>query len=165
VKKAFFKASFTFLLFLVFSACAQKRNLMVKVTYMQPYCGGARPTPEMEADATKEKKYSNRMVIIVNTMGKADSCMTDSSGFVIKKMPFGNYKLYETWQYYKRGPNGESMSELDQECMKKEWEKPFSTVTFSKRMTGVSSQGPIVIQCPYNFPCTINKQPIPARKQ
>jgi hypothetical protein len=165
VKKILFKTSFTFLILLVFNACAQKRNLMVKVTYIQPYCGGARPTPEMEADATKEKNYSNRMVIIVNTMGKVDSSMTDSSGYITKKVPFGNYKLFEPWKYYKRGPNGESMSELDQECMKKEWAKPFSTVVFTKKLVNVTSSGPIIMQCAYNFPCTINKQPIPSRKQ
>ena len=138
---------------------------MVKASYLQPYCGGARPTPEMEAEGEKLKNYANKMVIIVNTMGPVDSAMTDSSGYITKKVRIGVYKLFEPWKYYKRTPNGESMDEMDKECLQKEWLKPFAIVNMGKRMINVDMQAPIIMYCPNNSPCVTERVPIPSRQQ
>src|SRR5581483_9411013 len=91
-------------------ACAQKKTISSKITCIQPYCGGARPTPQMEADAQKPKPYTSKMIIIVSDKGKVDSAKTDASGLLKKKLDQGNYKLYESWRHYKSTPNGESVS-------------------------------------------------------
>ena len=68
--KLFSSILFLLLLTLSFNSIAQTKGLNQKLTFLQPYCGGARPTPQMEEDARKPKPYSNRTIIIISIKGK-----------------------------------------------------------------------------------------------
>ena len=54
----------------VLFSCSQKKLVSTQINYMQPYCGGARPTPEIIADAEKSKPYANKTIVIVSAKGK-----------------------------------------------------------------------------------------------
>jgi hypothetical protein len=152
-----------FLLVFAASSCAQKLAT-VKISCIQPYCGGAKPTPQMEEDAQKLKPYSNKTVILVSEAGKIDSAKTNSEGVIKSKLAPGKYKLYEAWRYYKGTPNGDAMSSFDQACLEKEWSKYFMEVTRTKKSTTQKSDGPIVMECPWKLPC-INEKFLPPKRQ
>jgi len=147
----------------VFISCAQKK-FNTKVTYIQPYCGGARPTPEMQAEALKAKPYSNRSVIIVSESGKVDSAKTDKTGTLKKSLKIGKYKFFESWRYYKTTPDGAPVSNYDKDCLAKEWEKEFKTVTISKSKTIEESKDQITLNCEWALPCILEKH-LPPRRE
>src|SRR4051812_22262680 len=99
------KTSLIIFLFSSFACFSQKKSITAKITYTEPYCGGARPTKEIEAEAKKEKPYAKKTIILVSSEGKIDSIKTNSSGIIKYKLKPGNYKLFESWRYYKTSPN------------------------------------------------------------
>jgi hypothetical protein len=161
--------NFPGILFLVltivfFDSCAQKKALSFHVDFVQPYCGGARPTPQMEADAQKARPFSGKTIIIVSDKGKVDSVRTDAKGNFKKKLDAGTYKFYESWKYYKATPNGDPVSNFDKDCLEKEWAKAFREVTKGKSTVTEKSEGPIVIPCPWKVPCLLEQFMPPVRE-
>lgn len=144
------------LLLLTLSVSCQKKLHKIKVTCIRPYCGGARPTPEILADAEKIKPYNNEKIIIVSSKGKADSATTNSEGIISKKLARGSYKLYLPWQFYKKSPDGQPLSHFDKNCLEKEWVKPILEVTVTKNSITQTSDSPIMIKCEYNPPCILD---------
>lgn len=145
------------LLLLVLSASCQKKLHTIKISCMRPYCGGARPTPEIIADAEKIKPYNNEKIIIVSAHGKADSAVTDANGVLTKKLAPGNYTLFLPWQFYKQSPNGQPVSYFDKTCLEKEWANPIMKVEVTKTSLKQVSDSPIMIKCDYNPPCILDK--------
>lgn len=137
------------------SACSQKKMQKIKISYIRPYCGGARPSPEMLADAEKLRPYARQMIILISSAGKVDSAKTDTAGYIHKKLAVGNYKLYEPWRYYKKTQNGDKISDFDKECLKTEWAKPFMEVTVTKNGLKQSSETPIISYCSWDAPCLL----------
>lgn len=137
---------------------------MIEIKYIQPYCGGARPTEEMLEDAKKEKKYSDMEVMLVSAKNKMIKAKTDAEGKLNVKVPYGTYKLFEAWRYNKKTPNGEDLKEFDENCLKAEWEKSFMTVEFTKTKTAQKSDGPIIMFCSPNAPCLRADNHIPQRE-
>jgi hypothetical protein len=43
-------------------SCSQKKLVSTQINFMQPYCGGARPTPEIIADAEKAKPLYEEVI-------------------------------------------------------------------------------------------------------
>ena len=108
---------------------AQKKTITLPITFMQPYCGGARPSKEIEADALMPKVYANKVVIIISSTGKVDSAKTNELGILTKKLNIGTYKIVETWRYYKKAPQHFLVSDFDKACLKAEWKN----IVFPKR--------------------------------
>lgn len=152
------------ILLLVFSACAQKKTFSTKVTCIQPYCGGARPTAEMEANAREPKPYASRTIIIVSEGGKADSAKTDAEGKLTKKLAPGKYKLYESWRYYKRTPNGEELSHFDKACLEEEWKKEYKKVNITKTKTTEELVNEINLKCDWSQACQLESFKPPRRE-
>ena len=50
---------FIALILICITVNAQKKLINIPFTYIQPYCGGARPSPEIIAEALLPKNYSN----------------------------------------------------------------------------------------------------------
>jgi hypothetical protein len=88
------KKIFTYF-FLIFSfAIAAQTKVKVHVTYTSNYCGGARPTPEMEEIAKTPKNFHD-VHIILN--GKIHcKTKTDSLGYFTLPLKPGKYKIYLT---------------------------------------------------------------------
>lgn len=158
----------TFLLFLFFissfTSCAQKKLASKKIEYTEPYCGGARPTPEMEEEAQKPKPYAGKTIILISESGKIDSAKTDDKGVFKKKISPGKYNVFESWKYYKKTLNGISINSFDKNCLESEWKKPFMTIIYSKKSVSIESKEPIILYCDYNTPCILEKHMPPKRQ-
>jgi hypothetical protein len=153
------------LLICALSASCQKKLQTIKISQINPYCGGAAPTPEMEAEARKARPYKNQTVVLVSETGKVDSAKTNDAGIIKIKLSRGNYKLYESWRYYKLTPAGNNISAFNKDCLENEWQKYFMSVTVSKKTTIQSSDGPIQIPCQWNLPCLNEVHLPPTRPQ
>lgn len=143
-------------------AIAQTRQINLQITCMQPYCGGARPSAEMLAEAQKPKPFANKTIIIVTAKGKADSVKTNTNGELVLKLKKGNYKIYESWRYYKKGAGGLKIADFDKECLKNEWKKEIKEIIVSKKEFKVIDKNVIVEDCPWNLPCILESAKPPA---
>jgi len=156
-----------FILFLLTgtTASCQKKLQSIKISYLQPYCGGARPTPEMEAEAQKPKPYAHKTVIIVSENGKVDSVKSNEAGIIKKKLIAGKYKLYESWRYYKSTQTGDPLSEFDKSCLEEEWKRYFMEVTVTKSKLTQKSDNPIILNCSWDAPCMLETHKVPKRPE
>ena len=136
-------------------AIAQTRQINLQITCMQHYCGGARPSAEMLAEAQKPKPFANKTIIIVSAKGKADSVKTNTNGELVLKLKKGNYKIYESWRYYKKAAGGIKIADFDKECLKNEWKKEIKEIVVSKKEFKVIDKNVIVEDCPWNLPCIL----------
>ncbi|MGZ3942477.1 MAG: hypothetical protein ACXVOH_10515, partial [Bacteroidia bacterium] len=85
--------SFAFTLILSSYTCfAQK--VTVHLTYTNSYCGGARPSPEMEAKQNIPKNFHDVHIILNGK--KHCKAKTDSLGYFSLPLKPGTYKIYLT---------------------------------------------------------------------
>jgi hypothetical protein len=145
-------------------SCSQKKLISAQITFMQPYCGGARPTPEIIADVAKPKPYANKTIIIVSAKGKIDSVKTNSGGLFSATLKVGTYKLFEAWRFYKKADGGMSVNDFDHECLKTEWKKEIKEIIVTKKETKVLDKNDIIEICPWNLPCILESHKPPARE-
>lgn len=162
--KKLFHLTLMTLLF-VGSASCQKKTYAFKITYIQPYCGGAKPTPEMEEESRKLKPYSGKTVFFVSESGKTDSARTNEKGQLKIKLPLGNYKVFEDWRFHKKTANNEDPGNFDASCLQQEWNKHFMTVSIEKKKITKITENPIVQYCSWNAPCQNETHLPPTRPQ
>jgi len=148
----------------VMISCSQKKLVSGQINFMQPYCGGARPTPEIIADAAKPKPYANKTLVFVSAKGKIDSVKTNNNGEFSAKLKVGTYKLFEAWRYYKKAAGGLAVSDFDGECLKAEWKKEIKEIIVTKKETKISDKNEIIEICPWNLPCILESHRPPARE-
>jgi len=134
---------------------SQIKKVSVKIAQFIPYCGGARPTAEMEAKSKIATPYANKKLIYVSEKNKIDTITTDKNGYLKTQLPQGKYNFFEPWKYYKQIPNGESESNIKMDCIAIEWAKADLVITVTKNITVVNNL--IYPACAYRFPCLINK--------
>ncbi len=163
--KAFFNTLTILFTLVLFTACAQKNLVTQKITYIQPYCGGARPTPEMEAETQKPKPYSEKTIIIISEKGKVDSIKTDKDGNFKKTLKYGNYTFFEAWKYYKKTPDGTEISLYDKNCLATEWKKEFKSVSVTKGKVTEEEKYQINLKCPWSMPCLLEQNVQPRLRQ
>ena len=157
------RISLVFFLFLNILCFSQKKKVSVKITQMEPYCGGARPTKEIQEQAQTPKPYNNKTIIVISESGKVDSAKTNSLGILKLKLKPGKYKLFEAWRYNKRIPAGFSVKDADLSCLKEEWQKEAFSITVDSKKTDITSKNAIIIYCPWTIPCLIEsaRPPVP----
>lgn len=131
---------------------------------MQPYCGGARPTPEILKDAETPKPYANKTIVIISTKGKVDSVKTNATGLLSVKLKEGEYKLFEAWRYYKKADGGMMVSDFEAECLKAEWQKEIKMIEVTKTEVKISEKNEIIQVCPWNLPCILDSRKPPAHE-
>jgi len=127
-------------------------EVQVTISYTRPYCGGARPTPEMEEAASRKNPYANQMFYWMQG-DKVDSVKTDANGQLKAKLKGEKWVLYEGWQYYNQGPDGQSAANFKAECLEELRRKPLLTINFSKSKPRVDTVLHIAYTCPYAHPC------------
>jgi len=148
----------SFLLLLLhcsFAGISQKKSLTLTITYTEPYCGGARPTKEIEEATQTPKPYAKKTVVIVSESGKLCVVKTNSAGVLKVKLKEGSYKVYESWRYYKQAPAPNQLKDMDSECLKSEWQKEIYTIKIGPQGNEVVSKNEIVIYCPWAVPCLL----------
>jgi hypothetical protein len=144
------------LVFLSFTISAQKQSVSFQIKQIHPYCGGARPTPEMEAAGRSPQPYANQKLFIVSDKGYKDSLVTDAEGNFKTNLKAGTYKVYEPWKFHKRTPNGEALGDYNMECLKKEWKKEDIKIIIAKNKPEITdhlTQG----KCPWQQECLLKK--------
>lgn len=149
------------LLYLSLSFCcicfAQKVQGSFTVTCIQPYCGGARPSPEMEAEAQKPKPYANQTIALVSDKGKKLYLKTNADGVVKCSLKPGRYMLYEKWRFKKTGPNGKALNQFDADCLKAEWKKDFAVLVVNEKDFIYNESSGIHMPCYFAIPCLLER--------
>jgi hypothetical protein len=148
-----------FLLFLFAStqfAFSQKK-INLNLYYTIPYCGGAKPTPEMEMAAQKKHAYAKQTIVYVSEKGIIDSVKTDVKGTISLKLKYGTYKFYESWKYYKKTPDGKAQNLYDMTCLKTEWEKEIYKISISKKRYEEIKNYDLIKKCPHQMECLIEQ--------
>lgn len=151
---------FFILIFLVFAEqlmLAQKLPVTFTVTFIQPYCGGARPSPEMEERAQTPQPYSNKTIVLRNGKGKCLRVKTDSNGVVVTRLKAGEYKVLEVWRAGKKSPDGQSKQRYDSDCLKQEWNKELAVLTVILGSVNYQVTNGIILPCDWNTPCLLEK--------
>jgi hypothetical protein len=138
------------------SGPAQKKAVSFQIKQIHPYCGGARPSPEMEAAAQLAQPYANQKLFIVSDKGYKDSVITDTEGYLKTNLKAGTYKIYEAWKFYKKTPNGEALTDFDKECLKKEWKKEDLKITFVNGKAQIKNNIERA-KCPWQQNCLMKK--------
>lgn len=144
------------ILLFCFLSFSQTKKVKIKIVQYIPYCGGAKPTPEIIKASEKPVAYANRKLIIISDKNLIDTIVTDKNGYLKKTMLYGIYKAYEPWKFYEKAPIDIKESNLNIDCLKEEWRKEDLKITVSKKSTLIENnlKHP---KCPYQFPCLINK--------
>lgn len=150
--------------FLTVSIFAQTKTLTVQINYIEPYCGGARPTPEMEKDAQTPKPYANRTVYVVSGKGKSDSVKTDNNGIAIFKLKPGKYKVLESWKFFKQTPDRSPSDRFIPDCLVKEWDKEFMQIQVTRKSITKTDMYELVNHCDYKLPCFLEGFKPPKRQ-
>lgn len=141
-------------LLICLNACSQTK-VNFKFTFTMPYCGGAKPTPEILAQAEKPQMLTSQKIYFKNIKtNKLDSVTTNQIGEVNKLLKSGTYLLIEPWRHLKQTPDGDILSKYDENCLKSEWTKSFYTLTVTKKTTKLQTIN-INYDCPHNFPCLL----------
>jgi hypothetical protein len=155
----------TLLFLLVFSnfVNAQKEKITLTFTFKSQYCGGARPSPQMIEEAEKSKPYANKMMVIISDKFKVDSAKTNNKGLLVIKLKKGTYSVFESWKFYKTGPDGMDPGKFESECLKLEWERPLYQIVKTAKKTSIQPGAEIIQTCPWAIPCLNpeNAPPIP----
>jgi hypothetical protein len=153
------------LLTLPLSLSAQKVRVEIPVSYTRPYCGGARPTEEMEKEAATPKPLIGATFIWLSEDGRSDSVRTDSEGKLHLKLKKGSYKIYEAWRYRLDTPNNLPIENFDKLCLRAEWEQSTFQVTVTKKKYDYRILQPIVKVCDWSLPCLQGEVPVPPGRQ
>lgn len=163
-------------LFLIFSSvlllasCKAQTPLNFTVTYTQPYCGGAKPTPEIIEESSQPKPYANFKLFFVSKKGKIDSAETDDKGILKITLKNGTYKVMEGWRLKKGTPNGQPLSDYKLECLKTQWGKELQLISLvkGKVVTTKTTPQPLKIHldllCDYAVPCLEERHIPPMRE-
>lgn len=152
------------------TSCKAQTSLNFTVTYTQPYCGGAKPTPEIIEESNQPKPYANFKLFFVSKKGKTDSAVTDDKGVLRITLRNGNYRLMEGWKLKKSTPNGQPLSDYSLECLKTEWGKSLQTISLVKGKVVATKTTPqplkihLDLPCDYAVPCLEVKHIPPMRE-
>lgn len=141
-----------------FASCTGKKLISYPVLQTQPYCGGAKPSMDMEERSRVPLPYANKTLIFISNKNKIDSVKTNEVGVFSVKLPNGIFHFYESWKYYKDLPNDEyGISSYDKSCLEVEYKKPDLIITISGNnyKTEDNLKNP---KCPWQHPCLTERR-------
>lgn len=146
------------LLFCLISLAAfPQKKVKLNFSYTKPYCGGAKPTPEMEAESQIIHPYANRTIVFVSAKGKVDSIKTDEKGNISVKLYKGSYKFFESWKYYKKTPNGQPTNLFDLNCLNAQYKIEIVGVIVSRKLIQINIVYDLIERCPWQMECLLEK--------
>lgn len=145
-----------FFCFLTLFGFTQKK-VKLNFSYTKPYCGGARPTPEMEAASQIIHPYAHKTIVYVSEKGKTDSVRTDENGNIVVKLKNGTYRFYESWKYYKKTPDGQPSSLYDLNCLNAQYKIELVKVTVNRKVIQINLVYDLIERCPWQMECLLEK--------
>ncbi len=117
------------------------------------YCGGATPTEEVVLASNHKMKPFAHQTIYMYKKGKCvDSLVTDSLGWVRKRIKSGKYDLFLSYKHHKTTPIG-TENEFDMGCMKKEWTIPDGKLNISWKGTHFINKRIAYKFCDWQYNC------------
>ena len=140
-----------------FVSLGQKISIKHEMLQLRPYCGGARPTKEMEEQGRTSQPYANLTLIYKSDKGKIDSVKTDGKGFLIANLKPGTYKFFEPWKYYKKTPDGSPFSSYNKTCIEGEWKKEDLKITVAAKGNPIIKNNITVAKCFWDNDCLLQK--------
>jgi hypothetical protein len=143
---------------------SQVRQVKTRINFYRPYCGGAKPSKEMAAEAEKPKPYARKTIITVSGDGRIDSARTNNSGLLTLRLKPGSYKLFESWRYYQRSPDNSSLENYNDSCLKSEWNKEIKTIVIKGKNLKIIKGNDIYEFCPWSLPCLKESSMPPMRE-
>jgi len=146
------------------TACQSQKKVSISINYLQPYCGGARPTEEMEADAQTPKPLKNTALVLLDAAKKAKTVKTDEQGKLNLHLKPGHYELMEVWRHKKTTPNGSEISLFDKNCLLEEWKAILQTIDISKSDVKTEEKYMIIQYCDHSIPCMLDSFKPPMRE-
>lgn len=155
------KLNLLLLVLLPLFVAAQKITVKIEIKHHKAYCGGMRPSEEMEAELSKLKPLANTKFIIVRNKKIVKTLTTDSEGVLSCRLKKGDYKIYEAWRYNLETPNNLDPSSFDKNCLITEWEKVYGNLHVEKRNTAFFENYAIYLPCDWQLPCLTTEIPIP----
>jgi len=148
----------------IFSCKSQSVIVNRKISGIVPYCGGARPTKEMQEQAQRPHPLRNYLLVLVDAKGRTDTVRTNADGQLVKKLRQGQYTLFEPWRYYRRTPGGEPLNIYNDSCLKEEWKKEYAILIVRKKKIEVKGGTEITTFCPWSMPCLLESEMPPRRE-
>lgn len=125
----------------------------------RPYCGGAAPSPEIEAEVSKGVPYGNKEILFMDVNNKEWKFNTNEKGDVEIMLPAGDYKIYskgkrdqaqiEKW----KGDNWE----FNEECLEKYFRESDHFLSLTKESQDTSFR--VRNRCWYQGPIPCVKNP------
>jgi hypothetical protein len=155
--------SLAFIMLLLASCALQKKKVTLQVTYSEQYCGGARPSEEMQAQSEKNKPYPNHTLVFVSEKGKIDSARTTNNGELTIKLRKGTYSVIEAWRFNLYTPEDLPIDAFDRECLKQEWVREYGKLVLDKKTEVFTRLNPIVKFCAWRAPCLLQQEVPPGR--
>jgi hypothetical protein len=142
-----------FSLFIMQGFSQVKYKMELEIKYTQPYCGGAKPTPEMVEESKKEKPLTNTKFYVYRDNKCIDTIKTNENGTVIVRLEAGTYFLFETWKQFKRTPDGSPKTDFFADCLKKAWAQPNYKLTVVEGDMKMDYYEVSASRCPNQYAC------------
>ncbi len=109
------------------------------------------------------KGFANQTIYMYKKGKCVDSLLTDSLGWVHRRIRSGTYDLFLSYKHKRTVPI-KAEKDFDMACMKKEWAQPDGKLTISWRGIHLINRGIGIKKCDWNYNC-LKERHIPAGSQ
>ena len=154
-------------IFIAFTAVsAQSKAVELKIEVRSQDCSGVGIEPangNLLVSQFKKKAFAKQTIYMYKKGKCVDSLITDSVGYVRRRVRSGNYDLYLAYKHKKTVPI-KAEKDFDMECMKKEWLVPDGTLKVSWRGVVFVNKRIGFKPCDWNYNC-LKERHIPAGSQ
>jgi hypothetical protein len=162
MKKVFYILFF----FAIIKYNAQSRAVELKFDVKNQDCSGVgieQIDGKVLASQHKKNVFSNQTIYMYKNGKCVDSLVTDSLGWVRRKIRSGTYDLFLPYKH-KRAVPIKAERDFDMECMKKDWLQPDGTLKVSRKGVVFVNKGIGIKKCDWNYNC-LKERHIPAGSQ
>lgn len=142
---------------------AQSRVVEMQFEMKGQDCSGVGIEPidgKVLASQHKKKVFSRQTIYLYKKGKCVDSLVTDSLGWVRRRIRSGTYDLFLSYKHKRTVPI-KTEKEFDMECMKKEWVQPDGSLKVSWKGIVFVNKGIGYKKCDWNYNC-LKERHIPA---
>lgn len=145
---------------------AQSRSVDIQIEIKAQDCSGVGIEPtdgKVLASQHKKKVFSNQTIYMYKKGKCVDSLVTDSLGWIHRRIRSGKYDLFLSYKHKRTVPI-KTEKDFDMECMKKDWLQPDGMLKVSWKGIVFVNKGIGLKKCDWNYNC-LKERHIPAGSQ